>query len=216
MDAAIAGIIGAGIGAGGTFLVAFLARATERQRAARETMISQADRVARELRTCVYALECVLAGKSELVMRGSDDGAPEEVQALDLARAAHVEAAGLVASTHALFHRRAYSHAEWALDDLANALARVDSLSDGADGVTPCVEKARVNAAAFAECAGADIRWPSLPARARAPNGNEPLKQQSSSTTMRLERQRPIRWFSQVASILVASRRSFSVSAEAR
>src|SRR5215218_1281576 len=159
MDAAVAGVVGAAIGAAAATVGAVLARTTERQGAARETMISQSDRVSQSLRTCIYASECLLADDVKL-RRSSSDGAPEAVEALDLARATHLEAAAWVASTHSLFHRQVYSWAERALDDLANALAHAATLPNGAADLQRSIDEARVNVAKFAECAGADIRWP--------------------------------------------------------
>jgi hypothetical protein len=62
-------------------------------------------------------------------------------------------------------------------------------------------------------CSGAST--PSPP-RGRIPNGNEPLKQQSSSTTVRRERVREIWSLSHDAETPVALSRSSSVSAAAR
>ena len=89
-----------------------------------------------------------------------DDVTAISVDALDLARSKHADAAAHVASMHLLFHHEVYSRGERAVDSLAIAIAYAGAQPLQADNARWWVADARQHAAEFAECAGADIRWP--------------------------------------------------------
>jgi hypothetical protein len=114
MNAVVAGLIGALIGASATLVASLLTRKTERQRALRESMITQAADATRALRASVYAIEQLADGKPKLGLRSADGkGKTVQVEAREQALAEQANAARAccvptsAVSPRGLFARRA-------------------------------------------------------------------------------------------------------------